>query len=71
MSFFVKDSSLNRAQIFRPLLLDMDKRPLAAAKDEMLNAGQHQKIVLVIRHFYIILTQDTPAGIADASMCTV
>ena len=54
-------------KVFRPLLFQVDERPLAAAKRKMLNAGHRQKIILCHQEN---LSQLTPAG-SCASTVTV
>ena len=52
--------SLNRPQIFRPLLFDMNERPLPPAETEVLQSGNHQ--ALIRRIHYDLLSQRTPSG---------
>ena len=47
------------AQVFGPLLFQMDERPLTPAKAEMLDAGHLQETV---RAHQVSLWQVTPAG---------
>ena len=61
MGALMKQMSLNGAQIFRPLPLDVDQRPLAAAEGEMLQPGQ-SKIVFLLPDGHTICVQDTPSG---------
>ena len=55
----VFQAPLGSAQVFRPLLLQVDERPLAAAKRKMLDAGHRQEIILCHQES---LSQLTPAG---------
>ena len=50
MTALMFQSPFGRAQIFGPLLLQMDQCPLPATKAEMLYAG-HEKVVIDIAHF--------------------
>ena len=61
----VKKGPFRRAQILPPLTLDMDQRPLAAAKCEMLQAGKLEIVRLIIDH--PMRKQLTPAGKASSS----
>lgn len=56
----VEQVSLYRAEIFRPLIFNVDKRPLAAAKGKVLQAGELEVVLLGIH--YPSLRQVTPAG---------
>ena len=47
---FVKDRSIGGAEIFRPLILNMDERPLAAAELEVLQTGELKEIILIKVH---------------------
>ena len=66
MGALMKQMSLNGAQIFRPLPLDVDQRPLAAAEGEVLQAGEEEPLLLGIVG-YPIRVQVTPAGMAPSS----
>ena len=66
MGALMKQMSLNGAQIFRPLPLDVDQRPLAAAEGEVLQPGQ-SKIVFLLPDGHTICVQDTPSGSAAVS----
>ena len=46
----MKELPLRCAQVFFPLLFNMDQRPLAAAEGEVLQAGQLEVILLCIDH---------------------
>ena len=65
---FVKDRSVGGAEIFCPLVLDMDKRPLAAAELEVLQTGELEEILLGINH--PIRVQVTPSGSFSSSTVT-
>ena len=66
---FVKDRSVGGAEIFRPLILNMDERPLAAAELEVLQTGELKEIILGID--YPIRVQVTPSGSFSSSTVTV
>lgn len=57
------------AQIFLPLLFQMDKSPLPAAESKMLKAGEREEVFLTVGH--PIRRQATPEGRADSSTDTV
>ncbi len=65
---FVKDRSVGGAEIFCPLVLDIDKRPLAAAELEVLQTGELEEILLRINH--PIRVQVTPSGSFFSSTVT-
>ena len=65
----VKDSAVRGAEVLRPLVLDMDQRPLPAAEFEMLQPGKLEEIVLLIGH--PIRVQETPAGKCASSTVIV
>ena len=52
--------SLHRAQIFRPLLLDVNECPLPPAEPKMLQTRDHQAVVRAVH--YDLLSQCTPSG---------
>lgn len=54
------------AQIFRPLLLQVDQCPLTAAEGKVLDAG-HQQVV-VRRVHQLNLSQVTPSGRVSATV---
>ena len=58
------------AQVFRPLPLNMDERPLTAAEGEMLQAGKRE-VFFFPEVGYTICVQDTPSGSAAVSIVTV
>ena len=66
---FVKDRSVGGAEIFCPLVLDIGKRPLAAAELEVLQTGELKEIILGIDH--PIRVQVTPSGSFFSSTVTV
>ena len=66
---FVEDRSVSGAEIFRPLILNVDERPLAAAELEVLQTGELKKALLRIDHPSRV--QVTPAGRAASSTVTV
>ena len=68
MGALMKQMSLNGAQIFRPLPLDVDQRPLAAAEGKVLKAGEGEKLLLTEVH--PIRRQVIPAGRAASSTVT-
>ena len=47
---FVEDRPVGGAGIFRPLILNMDERPLAAAELEVLQTGELKEIILIKVH---------------------
>ena len=53
------------AEIFRPLVLDMDQRPLPAAELEVLEPGELEKVLLGPNH--PIRLSVTPSGSAASS----
>ena len=65
---FVKDCSVGGAEIFCPLVFDIDKRPLAAAELEVLQTGELEEILLGINH--PIRVQITPSGSFSSSTVT-
>ena len=65
---FVKDRSVGGAEIFCPLVFDIDKRPLAAAELEVLQTGELEEILLGINH--PIRVQVTPSGSFSSSTVT-
>ena len=66
---FVEDRPVGGAGIFRPLILNMDERPLAAAELEVLQTGELKEIILGIDH--PIRVQVTPSGSFSSSTVTV
>ena len=60
--------ALYGAQIFLPLLFQMDQRPLAAAEGKVLKAGEGEKLLLTEVH--PIRRQVIPAGRAASSTVT-
>ena len=68
MGALMKEMPFNGAQIFRPLPLDVDQRPLAAAEGEMLQSGKGGFVCLPVWGDYPICSQVTPCG--SASSCT-
>lgn len=50
MGVFVEDRSVSGAEIFRPLILNVDERPLAAAELEVLQTGELKEIILIKVH---------------------
>ena len=69
MGIFVKDRTIRRAKILRPLVFNMDQRPLAAAEPEMLQTGKLEEILLGIDH--PIRVQVTPSGRSASATATV
>ena len=68
MSGLMKDLSLRRAGILRPLPLQKDQSPLAAAEGEMLQGGEGGFIRFPVRGDHPICSQVTPCG--SAPSCT-
>ena len=66
----VEQIALHRAQVFLPLLLQVDQRPLAAAEGKVLQAGELQDILFGI-FGHPMRVQVTPAGRAASSTVTV
>ena len=58
--------TLDRAKVFRPLLLDVYQRPLSPAETEMLQPGDHQTIVRLVH--YDSLSQVTPSGMCSSTV---
>lgn len=48
MGTFVENGTIRGAVVFRPLVFDVDKRPLPPAKFEVLQAGKLEVILLLI-----------------------
>ena len=57
----VHDLPFDGAQVFRPLLFDVDQGPLAAAEGKVLQSGEEEKFLFPV-HGQIIRVQVTPAG---------
>ena len=56
-------------EIFLPLLLQMDERPLPAAEYEMLQTGEGEEVLLTISH--PMRMQVTPSGRESSSTLTM
>ena len=69
MTFLVDNLPLDCAQVFLPLLLDVNERPLPAAKEEMLDAGDIQPLLFAICH-QLMRVQVTPSGRSASSTVT-
>ena len=65
----VQQAAFYSTEIFPPLLLQMDQRPLPPAEREVLQTGEGEEVLLTINH--PIRTQVTPEGKADWSTVTV
>lgn len=65
MGALMKQMSLNGAQIFRPLPLDVDQRPTGGGRSEM--RSRQSKIVFLLPDGHTICVQDTPSGSAAVS----
>lgn len=65
----VEDRTVCGTVILRPLIFDMDQRPLSAAEFEVLQTGELKKALLRIDHPSRV--QVTPAGRAASSTVTV
>ena len=65
MGVFMQDRAVHRAVILRPLILNMDQRPLPAAESEMLKPGELEKVLLGPNH--PIRLSVTPSGSAASS----
>ena len=50
VSFYVEDAAVGGADIFCPLLLHVDQRPLAAAEGKMLQARKLEVFLLLKDH---------------------
>ena len=50
VGIFVKDRSVSGAEIFRPLVLNVNERPLAAAELEVLQTGELEEVLLIKVH---------------------
>ena len=64
----VHQSAVHRAEILRPLLLNVNQRPLAATEAEVLQPGQLEEGFLGIIHH--IRMQVTPSGRRASSTVT-
>ena len=69
MTLLVDDLPFDGAQVFLPLLLDVNERPLPAAKEEMLDAGDIQPLLFAICH-QLMRVQVTPSGRSASSTVT-
>ena len=69
MALLMDDLPLDGAQVFLPLLLNMNERPLPAAKEEMLDAGDIQPLLFAICH-QLMRVQVTPSGRSASSTVT-
>ena len=67
-SDLVEQIALHRTQVLRPLLLQVNQRPLPPAEREVLNAGELKEIVLGIAHPMAVTV--TLSGMAAASTLT-
>ena len=47
---FVQDRAIRRAVVFRPLVFDVDERPLPATELQVLQAGKLEKVLVVKVH---------------------
>lgn len=47
---FMQDRAVRRAVILRPLVLDVNERPLAAAELKMLQAGELEEVLVIKVH---------------------
>jgi len=65
---FMENIALHRTQVFRPLLFQMDQRPLPSAERKMLDAGKLK--IVVFRINYPITVTATSAGIASLQIVT-
>ena len=65
---FVEDRPVGGAEIFHPLILNMDERPLPATEAEMLQAGELEKVLFGIDH--PLRVQVTPSGRCASSTVT-
>ena len=70
MSGFMKDLTLRRAGILRPLPLQKDQSPLAAAEGEVLDTGEGKEVLLTIDG-HPMRVQVMPAGREASSTVTV
>lgn len=50
MRVFMQDRAVRRAVILRPLVLDVNERPLAAAELKMLQAGELEEVLVIKVH---------------------
>ena len=62
--------SLHGTQVFLPLLLQMDQRPLPAAERKVLDSGEREEVLLTIDG-HPMRMQVIPAGREDSSTVTV
>ena len=68
MGVFMEDGSIGGAEILRPLVFNVNERPLAAAELEVLQTGELEEILLGINH--PIRVQVTPSGSFSSSTVT-
>ena len=69
VSVAMQDRAVCGTEVFRPLVFNMDQRPLTAAETEMLKPRQLQIILFAVR--YPIRVQVTPSGKCASSTVTV
>lgn len=65
----VEQLPFHGSKILRPLLFDVDQRPLPAAELEMLQTGELEAVLLPIDH--PIRVQVTPSGNSSSTTVTV
>ena len=59
----VEGLPLHRPDVLRPLIFNMDQRPLAATEAKMLNPGDQEVIILGIHIFNLLSNKDTLLGV--------
>ena len=69
MGVFMHEAAVYSAEIFCPLVFNVDQRPLAAAKSKMLETGQLEPVLFPDVH--PIWIQVAPAGRAASSTVTI
>ena len=69
MCTFMHDSAIGRSDVFLPLVLNMNQRPLPAAEPKVLDPGKLEVVLLWIG--YPMRFTVMPAGRAASSTVTV
>lgn len=64
----VKEIAVHGAQVFPPLVFDVDQRPLTAAEGKMLKTGKLEEVVFCVHQ--LNRWQVTPAGREASSTVT-
>ena len=69
MGVFVKNRPVGGAKVLRPLVFDVDERPLPPTEPVMLQAGEQEEVVVSVDH--PIRVQVTPWGSWSSATVTV